>query len=506
MRTLDRIKRSARAPSWVRLAIAAMACLVIAGASSGAAAVAATPARCVDLFRRETPLISTGSLPISGLVVADFNGDHRDDIVYGSAFSPGQGQMTILLSRGDGRFDRRVTRTSSPGWPSIAGDVDGDGRQDIIATDPNGGPIVVLRGDGAGGFVEREGPVLPSGAVARSIAPFDEDGHADVLVQITGLASRSLQLLRGDGAGGFAAVWPPLEVPGLGGGLAVGDFNGDGRRDVVLDETPAGRISVALGEGTGGFGPPSAAMMWNFASDRFAVADFDRDGRLDLGIRPIGGTMALAGDGSGRFMPFRASRGIPVTGFDGAMSTDFDGDRNPDLAATSGSSDGEIFVWLGDGHGRFRAAGGTPEWGGRYPAASAETGDFNGDGRPDLVGASGWQHALRVHLNTGGRVIHGSGQAIRWIQASPRTIMRGGIVNLAARLRCHPGKIDLYRRPLARSHGARWKRLVTLATDYRGIAVYSDSPRFTVEYQWRAVGAARHAVKPTRAKRITVTR
>jgi hypothetical protein len=505
MRLLDRIMRSARAPSWVRLAIAAMACLEIVGAAPGAAAVAATPARCVDLFRRETPLISTGSPSISGLVVADFNGDHRDDIAYGSAFSAGQGQ-TILLSRGDGRFDRRVARTSSPVWLSIAGDVDGDGRQDIIATDLNGGPIVVLRGDGAGGFVERAGPVLPSGAVARSIASFDEDGHADVLVQITGLASRSLQVLRGDGAGGFAAVRPALEVPGLGGGLAVGDFNGDGRRDVVLDETPAGRISVAPGDGAGGFGPLTPAMVWNFASDRFAVADFDRDGRLDLGIRPIGGTMALAGDGSGRFTPFRASRGIPVAGFNGAMSADFDGDGNPDLAATSGSSDGEIYVWLGDGHGRFRAAGGTPEWGGRYPAASAETGDFNGDGRPDLVGASGWQQALRVHLNTGGRVIRGSGQAIRWIQASPRTIVRGGIVKLAARLRCPPRKIGLYRRPLSRSQRTRWTRLATLATDYRGIAVYADSPRFSVEYQWRAVGAARRTVKPTRPKRFIVRR
>ena len=440
------------------------------------------------------------------MVVADFDGDGRDDIAYSSYWEPDANTVAVLLSRAHGRFTPRITRTAAPLGYLITGDVNEDGRQDLVASSLNHGQITVLLGDGTGRFAERAGPQILPSATVRAVARFDADAHADVLVLVNDRMP-SLTVLRGDGTGAVTASGERLDVSGLRWGLALSDFNDDGRRDVVLDQTSNGRFAVAFGDGAGWFGAPAPATEWNFAADRFALSDFNHDGRVDLGIGPIGGTMAFAGDGTGHFTPFPASRRIPAIGFSGAMTADFNGDGNPDLAATSGNDEGEIYVWLGNGQGRFMAADGSPEWGGRYPGAvPAATGDFNADGRPDLVSYSSWQRALRVHLNTGGRVTRGTGQSIRWIQASPREIRRGESVTLAARLRCHPGKLRLYRRPLRRADGDRWRRLETLETNYRGMAIHTDAPRVSVEYRWRAAGAAARAIKGSRPRTILVNR
>jgi hypothetical protein len=439
------------------------------------------------------------------MVVADFNGDRRDDIAYDSDFAPESNKITVLLSRPDGTLTARLTRTRIRAAQLVAGDLNEDGHQDLVTSSLNFGDLAVLLGDGAGRFVERAGPqILPSAAV-RAIAQLDADAHLDVLVLTYGPTASTLQVLRGDGTGALRGPDTRLDVPGMRWGLAVSDFDGDNQNDVALDTTSSGKLSVAFGNGTGNFRVLAPAMEWNFATAGLAVADFNRDGRLDLGIDPIGGTMALAGDGAGHFVPFPASRRVPVIGFAGAITGDFNGDGTADLADTTGSSDGDIYVWLGDGHGRFKAADGSPEWGGRYPAVPAMTGDFNGDGRPDLVGASGSQRVLRVHLNTGGRPRQGTGQSIGFLQASPHIIERGGSVNLAARLRCHPGDLELFRRTLRRPPEARWQRLARVKTNQRGMALYSDEPRISVEYQWRATGAASRIVKPTRRRSIIVT-
>lgn len=234
------------------------------------------------------------------------------------------------------------------------------------------------------------------------------------------------------------------------------------------------------------------------------MADYDRDGRADVGIADssLGTSAVLAGDGAGRFSAIEGSSESIFDGSMGVITGDFNRDGNPDLVNT-GSYYGEIYIWLGNGHGRFHPAPGSPEWGGRYAATGAASGDFNGDGRLDLVGASSWQRSLRVLLNTGGSKQPGNAQQIRFVQASPSSIVRGERVDLAARLRCHPGKLDLFRR--AHSPRGRWKRLARLSTDSRGNATYRDAPLVSVDYQWRATTRTGH-IRPTRRKLVTVKR
>ena len=162
-------------------------------------------------------------------------------------------------------------------------------------------------------------------------------------------------------------------------------------------------------------------------------------------------------------------------------------------------------MYLGNGRGRFRLAEGTPEYGGIYPSAPLAVGDVDGDGRPDLIGLrGGGVPSLRVLRNTGGRTPrHLRPQTISMSGPRSQEVTRGEGVTLSARLRCHPGDVALYRRPLRRPRGL-WRRLATVATDYRGVAEVSDQPRVSSEYQFRATRRGKGRIKPT--ERVTVAR
>jgi len=273
-----------------------------------------------------------------------------------------------------------------------AGDLDGDGKLDLASANAGDRRISVRLHRGEGFIPADSLPVDLEPHLLR-LADLDLDGHLDVIA--TAHDSGSVWVWLGDGRGGFAAATgSPFAAIAAdkphNHGLAVGDLDGDGDPDVVVADQTARQAAVLLADGEGGLsvarGSPVALGGQPYPP---ALGDLDGDGRLDL-VVPLVADQAIAvllGDGHGGFQaapgsPHRTEMVRPY----GIALADLDGDGALDVVATHDDTD-RVSLLLGDGRGRLRAAPGSPSSLGRRIGTRIAVADVDGDGFQDLVGA-----------------------------------------------------------------------------------------------------------------------
>ena len=178
--------------------------------------------------------------------------------------------------------------------------------------------------------------------------------------------------------------------------LAVGDFNGDGKQDLVTTDYEADTASVLLGDGAGGFAAKTDVATGAYPSS-VAVGDFDKDGKQDLAIAygDFQSVSVLLGNGSGGF----GAKTDFATGYNpnSLAVGDFNADGNADLVTADQNAD-TVSVLLGDGSGGFKAK--TDFATGDFTDSIA-VGDFNMDGRQDLVAANYYGNTASVLLGKG---------------------------------------------------------------------------------------------------------
>jgi hypothetical protein len=178
-------------------------------------------------------------------------------------------------------------------------------------------------------------------------------------------------------------------------GVATGDFNGDGKLDVVLENYSAGTLSVLLGNGDGTF-QPQVTYAVGTDPERVLVADFNGDGIPDIVVANTGSNTLgiLLGNGDGTFKPqvtYAASSPVGL----GVMDLNHDGIA--DLIASNYYSN-TVSVLLGNGDGTFQSA--VTYATGSTPQTLAE-GDFNGDGNVDLAVGNLNNNTVGIFLGKG---------------------------------------------------------------------------------------------------------
>lgn len=188
----------------------------------------------------------TGRHPYDALAVRDLNGDGAADIAVPLLAG---GKVGVLFGDGKGAFshapDSRYPVAERPGYVA-AGDVNGDGRPDILATHDDVGLVDVLLGESGGRFVPAPGsPVRLTAAVwGIAIGDLNGDGFADVA--LGGMAGRGVVILLGDGRGGFTEAPARPEAGDQPNYIAIADLNGDRRPDIVTGNYGSGDVTVLL--------------------------------------------------------------------------------------------------------------------------------------------------------------------------------------------------------------------------------------------------------------------
>lgn len=257
----------------------------------------------------------------------------------------------MLLGNGDGTFGAHVEFMTSTAPEEIAiGDFNGDGGPDLVTANPSGDNISVLLGTGGGLFAPHADFSTGLSPTMVVVGDFDQDGNEDVGVSALGSDAVSILLGNGDGTFGPGTDFSTAAGPAA---LAQGDFNGDGILDLVTANIFADSASVLLGNGDGTFAPRIDLETIEHpiptrGAERFlqvAVGDFNADGSLDfLTADPTTQASIFAaelilrlGNGDGTFgANFRV---LPLANPTGIATGDFNADGKMDVVITDGPND-----------------------------------------------------------------------------------------------------------------------------------------------------------------------
>ncbi len=315
----------------------------------------------------------------NGVASGDFNGDGKLDL----AVATNNG-VSIFLGNGAGTFQHLVDYATGQNPNSIiVGDFNGDGKLDLVTSNFGFATVSVWLGNGDGTFqtqVDYATGNLPFVVVASD---FNGDGKADLAV--ANANSGTISILLGNSDGTFQAkIDTNTGVEPF--GLAPGDFNGDGKLDLAVGYHSGSAISILLGNGDGTFQPKADYVdaSWH-QSMAVAAADLDGDGILDLAVGQSTGVTIMRGKGDGTFVTTGNYSSYNQSEF--VSVGDFNGDNIPDVLAGRVASN-YVDIWRGNGDGSFQPSesinvGGGG--GGGFLPTMVTMGDFNGDGKPDLV-------------------------------------------------------------------------------------------------------------------------
>ncbi len=248
-------------------------------------------------------------------IVGDYNGDRASDVVHAVDHSEG---VNSWFSRGDGTYD---VKPFSP-WQGyivtngqwLAGDFTGDAKSDILHVVDNSDGVNVWLSNGDGTYNVK--PFSPWGGYAVPngkwyIGDFNGDFKADIVHAVDGTDGVNVWLSNGDGTFNVKNFnpWPGYIVPN--GDWLIGDFNGDGKADIFHPVDNSDRVHVWLSNGDGTFDVRTFSPWPGYAipNGTWIAGDWNRDGKTDI-LHAVDGEdnaniWISKGDGTFEVTPFQ---------------------------------------------------------------------------------------------------------------------------------------------------------------------------------------------------------
>lgn len=347
----------------------------------------------------EWRLVPTEASPLRGvrsanaIGVGDFDRDGRPDL---AVLGGDPGELLVLLNRGGGRFEPSAQGIIPAGSKASGlglGDVDGNGACDLVVSHHDDFELLVLLSAGDGSFAPAPTSPQLSSREGKphshnlALADVNRDGRLDV---VQAQSERNVVLvLLGDGAGGFSAAAAPFAAGQHPYTILVADFNADGAPDFASPNAISADLSIGLGRADGGFtAAPGERVPLGGRALGLAAGDVDADGHVDLvvNIDDENALGLLLGDGTGSFRRSSESLVAPPGRCFGQAIADLDHDGIADVAVPCLDAEA-VAVWLGRAGGpattpRTFATPGTD-------SQVMAVADLDGDGWQDAVTA-GW--------------------------------------------------------------------------------------------------------------------
>lgn len=302
----------------------------------------------------------------SQAIRVDFNGDGIMDIVEATNDDASlSGGVQIFLGNANGTFKSAVEYDGLPqSATSIsAGDLNGDGRLDLVMGSEGGSTVFLQQANGtlgAGSYVTHSGVEGDS-----LLSDFNGDGKLDLA---TAVNSR-MYINFGNGDGTFKSS---LQYTSSGRSLQMGDVNGDGVNDLVTES------GYLLGSTSGAFG---AFVSVASGGNQITLADINADGSLDI----VSDKTIRLGNNDGTFAAattYFSGGSTVANGMHQVSSADLNGDGNLDIAVLDTA--GRIRTFIGNGNGTF-TSGVTKN---ANAFSTLLVADFNADGVSDIFGGS----------------------------------------------------------------------------------------------------------------------
>ncbi len=317
--------------------------------------------------------IISGFNPVEDILAANLDNDSDIDIITGGAYT---------LNDGTGSFGTRIVLAQTGNEYSV-GDINKDGKPDIIANDNNQNTANarILLGDGIGNFnllAKVETNAYFNGV---EIVDTNNDSNPDVVGVGSWGGIPYTDVLLGDGTGYFSNA--PTKYPSLSDprDIVKGDFNEDGQIDIALCHSIGSTVTIYLGQGNGKFAKTATNHATGSFPTQIITLDYNKDNHIDLVTynQSSSSVTVLTGVGNGSFSLFA---NLPVTStIAGRMATaDFNNDTNPDLVV-SGYTSKVINYLSGTGSG-FNAAVTIST---SADVIEIKAADFNSDGKVDIV-------------------------------------------------------------------------------------------------------------------------